>query len=513
MKIKKIMAMLLAATMIMGSTVSTFAETGKTPVMGDTTPVSVSNVDKGATVYAYQIVEGDYNTNGFVKYVSVKDGDTVLVENPTAPTTDEIKDIIERMNRTENPLILKKVEMVDKDAEEKVDGTYTANLNAGLWIVLVESVGDNAEIYNPMLVSARYNVSGSDGSMEAGNISADDNWSLNGDIAWAKSSTVPFEKQAKNTANFGEAVDYTITTTIPMYSENYKNVTFTVKDTLAAGDLKLTDGVINVKANGTPVEPGDDAYTAYTVAGNEANSTEYTVTFNSAWVLNNRGKNIEISYKATVTGNKVNNASHDNTATLTYSTTTKDTSVKKDTEKVYSFDIGGEVTGDIFKKTGEDEDSDALKDAEFTLYTDEGCTTQYTNELYDGTTATYKTLEDGNIYIRGLDAGTYYLKETKAPKGYSLNDTVYTIEVNPTIENEVLKSWTIAVNGNTVRTFTVNNGVVTVSGETETEIKNTKLADLPETGGIGTTIFTIGGCAIMIAAAGLFFASRRKANK
>ena len=41
-------------------------------------------------------------------------------------------------------------------------------------------------------------------------------------------------------------------------------------------------------------------------------------------------------------------------------------------------------------------------------------------------------------------------------------------------------------------------------------IPNTKLASLPSTGGIGTTIFTIGGCIIMIIAAGLFFASRRK---
>ena len=44
-------------------------------------------------------------------------------------------------------------------------------------------------------------------------------------------------------------------------------------------------------------------------------------------------------------------------------------------------------------------------------------------------------------------------------------------------------------------------------------IKNTKINSLPSTGGIGTTIFTIGGCAIMVAAAGLFFASRRKVNK
>lgn len=508
MKIKKLMAILMATTMIMGSTVSTFAEQGKTPAATDTTPVSVSNVDLGAKVYAYQIVQGAYNTNGFVEYVSVKDGETALVANPTAPTTDEIKTIIENMNRDENPLTLNKKEMVDADTEGNVDGTYTANLNAGLWIVLVESVGDNAEIYNPMLVSARYNVSGSDSNMEAGNVSADDNWRLESDNAWAKSSAVPFEKRAKDTANFGDAVDYTITTTIPMYSENYKNVTFTVKDTLANGDLKLTSGDITVKANGEPVGGN-----ACTIEGNTADSTEYTVTFDSTWVLANKGANIEISYQATVTSSKVNNDSHDNTATLTYSTTTKDTSVKEDTEKVYSFDIGGEVTGDIFQKTGEGNDQDALAGAEFTLYTDEDCKIPYTNELYDGKTATYTTLEDGNIYITGLDAGTYYLKETKAPTDYSLNDTVYKIKITPTIENEVLKSWTIAVNDEIVRTFTVDNGTVDKVGDTETEIKNTKLANLPETGGIGTTIFTIGGCVIMIAAAGLFFASRRKSAK
>ena len=45
------------------------------------------------------------------------------------------------------------------------------------------------------------------------------------------------------------------------------------------------------------------------------------------------------------------------------------------------------------------------------------------------------------------------------------------------------------------------------------EYTDTKLNTLPSTGGIGTTIFTIAGCLIMVTAAGLFFASRKKANK
>ena len=47
----------------------------------------------------------------------------------------------------------------------------------------------------------------------------------------------------------------------------------------------------------------------------------------------------------------------------------------------------------------------------------------------------------------------------------------------------------------------------------EVDVADTQLHSLPHTGGIGTTIFTIGGCAIMIVAAGLFFATRRKTQK
>ena len=55
---------------------------------------------------------------------------------------------------------------------------------------------------------------------------------------------------------------------------------------------------------------------------------------------------------------------------------------------------------------------------------------------------------------------------------------------------------------------------IVVAGDNNvTKIPNTKLSSLPSTGGIGTTIFTIGGCAIMILAAALYFASRRKTAK
>ena len=59
---------------------------------------------------------------------------------------------------------------------------------------------------------------------------------------------------------------------------------------------------------------------------------------------------------------------------------------------------------------------------------------------------------------------------------------------------------------------TVVNGVVAENPD-NIFMEDTKLAQLPSTGGIGTTIFTIAGCLIMVTAAGLFFASRKRTNK
>ena len=123
----------------------------------------------------------------------------------------------------------------------------------------------------------------------------------------------------------------------------------------------------------------------------------------------------------------------------------------------------------------------------------------------------------------GLEAGTYYLKEISAPTGYSLNTNVYTIEIAATYYGESdgvakedygkLKSWEVKVDGTTAASFSINNeGTITNNSITGADIKNTTITDLPSTGGMGTTLFTIAGCVIMISAAGLFFATRKKAN-
>ena len=105
-----------------------------------------------------------------------------------------------------------------------------------------------------------------------------------------------------------------------------------------------------------------------------------------------------------------------------------------------------------------------------------------------------KTDVNGNIVVKGLDDSvtemTYEFKETKAPNGYSINET-----------NADVK-WAKDGEGATAENRT---GAASMT--------DTKLNALPSTGGIGTTIFTIAGCLIMVTAAGLFFASRKRSNK
>lgn len=114
-------------------------------------------------------------------------------------------------------------------------------------------------------------------------------------------------------------------------------------------------------------------------------------------------------------------------------------------------------------------------------------------DLYLKEIATQTDTDDGLVIFKGLDAQkTYYVKEVTAPKGYSVNPNYY-----------LLSGAKLVSGDGTNDTYVFNNfDDVTVTDD--------NLAALPSTGGIGTTIFTIGGCVIMIAAAGLYFASRRK---
>lgn len=110
-----------------------------------------------------------------------------------------------------------------------------------------------------------------------------------------------------------------------------------------------------------------------------------------------------------------------------------------------------------------------------------------TNKLFKVTDAL--TGANGQLVVKGLDKGKYQFKEVTAPEGYSINET------------------------NSSATLTITGDKATAEFTADADMRDTEVGALPETGGIGTTIFTVGGCAIMVAAAALFFMNKKKHEK
>ena len=528
-KLKKMLSMVLAMVMVLAMSIPTFAANGKTEgnaatgTASDKGTITVSGVEEtGVTVKAYQIIKAKYENGGkFSGYESLY---PTIIKNVTADDikvdSDQLADIIDAT----------KVAGTEYDMT-KSGTTYTAEVPVGSYLVVIS--GAENKIYNPLVVSVVYKNKDGKTAMDFNEVDVTDTTN-----AWAKVSDTPVldkkivegeNKVSGNTVNIGDTVNYELLITIPYDGGNHPK--FNIVDKL--NGLTYTEKSLKVTADGKELTAGTD----YTLDVNEAKN-EITVDFvvNNAYTLNQyQSKALVVTYAATVNQDAaLNGVANVNDATLNF---TKDSKVdgkdgsSNDKTYTYTFDIDGtadgSLTNELITKVGttSSEQKVKLAGAEFTLYTDAALKTVYgtaypENKKFNGVVVTDK---NGQMTMTGLKAGTYYLKETKAPKGYTLNDTVYTIVIDATIDKTTgkLTAWSISVNGATISsddhtvrsTFTVTNDKPAIGTVEKIEIVNTKISNLPSTGGIGTTIFTIGGCVVMIAAAGLFFATRKKSAK
>ena len=156
----------------------------------------------------------------------------------------------------------------------------------------------------------------------------------------------------------------------------------------------------------------------------------------------------------------------------------------------------------VVKQDGDNKDT-KLSGAEFKLYSDQSATKEVAVSLAKGAytvnpngTAVLTTGTDGKITVNGLDSGTYYLKETKAPSGYKLDDTVREVTVTP--DSAVAN----AKNGEAIA-YKVNDD----SNHTMT-INNYK-GSLPSTGGMGIVLMVVAG--VLLIAGGMISIMRRRA--
>lgn len=211
---------------------------------------------------------------------------------------------------------------------------------------------------------------------------------------------------------------------------------------------------------------------------------------------------IYVRYMATVSETAPIDTAMKNTTYLTYGD--KNTLSEKAETKTYTYGIP------VFKYTEKDGVQKGLAGAKFSLYTDANNTVgtilnfkengneyRYTEEAA-GTTGTTRTLqspEEGNFNINGLKAGTYWLKETEAPKGY----------------NQLAEPIKIIIEQNADGTKTIKNAnndeIVKV------KVENNAGSILPSTGGMGTTIFYIAGALLVLISGVVLIAKKRTDSK
>lgn len=501
-----------------------------TPSGNDKAPISVKNIEDGATVTAYKIYQANYTPAGLQSYSPV-DGVTAFadVENPKLSEVETITANIN--NKTITPA---SYPMTDADK----DGTYTSeDLPAGMYLVLVSGTGKN--VYNPVVISVGYNENDQivGGTVDVGNNANPNNWTVDPAVPVAKHTTVDMEKtitQAPGTdwgtkdkghgasAGIGDEVSFQIKATVPSYAPNlYSTATFSIYDDPTGLTLPTDTSKYTVKYNGQDIDNTNNQ--AYTVS---VSMNMLEIDFTPAWIIaRGQGANyVTVDYTATVADSATANFdANTNEAVLDFSHdphNVTDTDQIHDTDKVYNFTFNG-IKVDAKNTTK------FLEGAQFALYSDKEL-----NNQIGAATSGHNGLIDFGVQLK---AGTYYMKETKAPKGYATNDIIYAVTLTPTFGTEQDEDTeTVSNEGKTVTKSNTGanltkinvsvaeldasnnakaaffshdfaNGDILGYGEVEGkdlvtntalfQIKNSTRPQMPSTGGPGTIALTLAGVA------------------
>lgn len=480
-KMKKFLAVILSLAMVLGMSMTAFAAKA-----GATLEV------KGLATYAkqkvdiYEIYRLDDNDNAWVAADWTKD---------TGVTPDNLADsnVISALRTA----ALKTKATATEESKELSTGKFASNVNftglqAGAYLVIVTDPTNKTEYSTMIAKTYKYD--------EKNNLIAP----LNESVV-AKADKYHTGKEAdKTNIEVGDLVTYKVKTTVP-YQEvkpnGQKLVTeFKVSDNLTGATFYLTGEAVKGTAAVNTI-----TVNGATVPGFEKLSE--TLNGQSAFELNlmdlvkddntYAGQEVVITYTALV--NKANLVENNATSTQDPNGTTTKTYSGNATITKYEVNTTNVLKGAEFvvyrinKETNKKEY--AVIDANGWI-TGQWIEETTENEVPAGLGTTLTTADDGTVTVKGLKAGDYYFKEVVAPDGYSINDKDIAFTMAETTDK--------------------TTGVVTGVAPTQPELikmYDSKLSALPSTGGMGTTLFTIAGCAIMVAAAGFFFASRKRVNK
>ena len=424
------------------------------------------------------------------------------------------------------------------------DGTVSMTLEPGYYLYLVATKAENDKIYQP--VTAFVQVKNEKVSVYAAGTEITE--TLN--VAF-KSTTGPVIKMQvkddsltppawKDTAagKVGEEMDFYIQVTAPAYKGKATLTTLDLEDTLAgleyvAGSVGVytTQDIATASAVADAVTVDAGAY----IAGNQ----KVTFKLNYRNVCDATGAvSVYVHYKAVVKAEAaVKDAVTSGSAVLKYATSVEPTVVKTTaattaTVHTYAFSLAKTSDEDIEGGTGKK----PLTNAGFTLYSDNAMNTRgsmiqetvggetYYRPALAGETGVTELLADmgtdhNTLLVRGLDVGSYYVKETKTPSGYYAPKGGFAVQLTGDREavSKALTGKLAAASSFTATNNATDGVLINSSGLNGTEqnrldasLKNSSTPVLPNTGGVGTEMFTDVGLLCKGAALRIFLFARRR---
>ncbi len=508
---KKMLSIVLALTMVLAMGLTAFA--GETGNEDDNTPeteatqtytITASAVGENGvshTYEIYQIFTGELSDGKLVNLAwgaNAKDTTAAIKD-----ATDALEDVIDKTDEEKLAVISQYVTLDTNAFKTVASGNTVTGIPSGYYLIKdkknsLEGKHDAYTLYVVKVLDKNLTIQPKNeypsvdklvhdetGDAEAGAL---DGWGESADHAINESF------QFKLVATIPADVK------LPLY-DTYKTV-FT--DTMSTG--VTFESIESVKVN------AHDATYECTATDKQAGGS-WTLTINDIKPLLSADEQ-----KANVTITVIYNAHLNENAVLHNANATDDAANNNKVELEYSNNPNADATGSETGKTPEDyvfvfsykvnntktdENGEALPDAGFQILDSNNTAI---GMIYDADKNAYRPIEegetavdnlmsqdDGTFNIIGLDAGTYTLKETVVPDGYNKADDV-TIEISAThIENASKKGANL-----TLTKEIADNTIVDESGAT-----------LPETGGIGTTLFYVFG-AILVLGAGVVLVSRRR---
>lgn len=547
--VSKLMALCLTAVMVlsMGMTASATV----TPT--ESKNVTVDGLDEGTTVSIYKVIEVNVNNNGqpenpmytwtdgMAAWLEAHPTYNVYIDAATNAVTDKFQQgttaeefrsfwhdveagIKDRTIKDETGSSLSSAK---PDATVPTGGSSVTFTDVGMGEYLLSAKG-GVKIYQPttVLLVPSYNKEKNEWILGDATVGTDTRM---------KGVQPPIDKTVQdgdNTVAVGDTVTFVLNATVPSYPEDATYKKFIISDKLGNGLVfkgSIDKNSIKVSRDVEGKNTIDQSY--YDVKANWISpetdeQRTFAVIFNNNFFENSSTiTNVYVTYQAEVTADAFMSdpsGTMVNDAFLGYNNDpyTEDGYKENPTDKkVYTYEI------DLTKV---DSEGIAIKENSATFQLKTGDTLLYftgSKGVYTynssntvstaGATADLVTDSDGSLKIKGLDAGTYTLLETKAPDGYVLpNGSIEIIiqdqEPDGTIDK--VSSGNVTASGGAAL-----NGEVTISDNSTTisfKVQNTSSDEagftLPTTGGMGTMIFTIAGILIMGGAVALIVVAARK---